>query len=118
MRPAFRVALSLLAAAGGGACEKEPEPFVCNVKAPTECSQPDIAWADVAPIFENRCSSCHTGKSGDPWPLDTYEHVTDWYDVVRDELITCEMPPHDAPEQLSPKEREDILVWLRCGFPE
>jgi hypothetical protein len=96
----------------------EPEPIPCEVTAPTECSDPALRWAHVAPIFENRCASCHDGQPYNPWPLDSYGHVADWYDVVRDMLIDCSMPPADSVEKLPPEERDTILVWIRCGFPE
>ena len=40
------------------------------------------------------------------------------YDVIRDELLTCSMPPADSNDALPPEERDTILVWIRCGFPE
>jgi uncharacterized membrane protein len=96
----------------------EPDPFVCTVQAPTACTAPELAWVDVAPIFDTRCKECHTGASRDPWPLDTYAHVADWWDVVRDELVSCTMPPSNAEDPMLPEERDTILMWIRCGFPE
>jgi len=96
----------------------EPEPTPCVVTAPTECPEPAPRWANVAPIFESRCASCHDGQPFNPWPLDSYEHVADWHDVVRDMLLNCTMPPVDSDEKLPPDERDTVLVWIRCGFPE
>ena len=115
----YRTGSSLLAAAlVACAVTPEAEPTPCVVIAPTECTAPELRWADVAPIFERRCSSCHDGQPGSPWPLDNYGHVADWWDVVRDELLKCSMPPADAEEPIPAGERDTLLVWLRCGFPE
>lgn len=110
----------LLAAAivACGPTTPEEEPTPCLVEAPTACTAPELRWADVAPIFENRCQSCHDGKPSSPWPLDTYAHVADWYDVLRDELLHCNMPPREAVEELPLEERDKLLMWIRCGFPE
>jgi len=91
---------------------------VCAPTAPTECPEPAPHYPDVAPIFERRCASCHTGVKDAPWPLDNYDHVADWAMVVRDELMECLMPPADSGVAMTPEERQAILVWVRCGHPE
>ncbi len=91
---------------------------VCSPVAPTECADPAPHYSDVSPIFEQRCASCHTGVAGGPWPLDTYEHVADWASFVRDELLRCSMPLSDSGVPMTPEERDQILLWLRCGNPK
>jgi len=91
---------------------------VCNVIAPAECTEPALRYANVAPVFATRCASCHTDAAGAPWPLDEYQPIADWADVVRDELIRCSMPPTDSGVSLPTAERDAILAWLRCGYPE
>jgi hypothetical protein len=91
---------------------------VCAPIAPTECPDPAPSYGDVAPIFERRCASCHSGVKDGPWPLDTYEHVADWASFVRDELLRCSMPPPNSGVTLPPEERDQILAWVRCGYPE
>jgi hypothetical protein len=95
-----------------GAAPSEP----CEVRAPTECSQPDLTYADVQPILERRCVSCHDG-SADFWPLTEYGHVADWFIEVRAAMLTCSMPPPDAGLAMPASERETILQWIRCGHP-
>ena len=91
----------------------------CSVIAPTECSADAPAdYQAVAPIFAQRCATCHGRVKGGPWPLGTYEDVADWADVVRDELISCAMPPPDSGLGMTNAERLQILSWLRCGYPE
>jgi hypothetical protein len=68
-------------------------------------------------IIERRCLGCHSGVPEGPWPLTTYEHVADWQDVVRTDLLDCSMPPPDAGVPITIDERIAILTWIRCGFP-
>ncbi len=90
----------------------------CNAVPVTECPAPAPRYADVAPIIAERCVACHDGKmKPGPWPLIDYNHVADWADVVRADLLTCAMPPPDAPP-MPDGERQLLLTWLRCGAPE
>lgn len=90
----------------------------CSVTAPTSCTQESLRYEDVAPIFQQRCASCHGATKGGPWPLNTYSNVADWADTVRDELVTCAMPPPDMGTGLTNAERLKILDWLRCDYPQ
>jgi len=49
--------------------------------------------------------------------LTSYEDVADWWDSIRDELISCAMPPSESGVMLANDERQRILMWIRCGFP-
>ncbi len=88
----------------------------CAVDAPTSCPPAPPRFGDVEPIIQARCINCHYGAIGGPWPLIGYEHVADWQDTIRDQLLNCSMPPADA-GALTDDERNAILVWLRCGLP-
>jgi len=114
----FALAFLLAASACGGGEPKPVQQAVCDVVPPTECPDPAPNYADVAPIFQQRCASCHFDAPGAPWPLDTYSHVADWAVVVRDELVRCAMPPADSGITLPVSERDRILNWVRCGYPE
>ena len=75
-------------------CTKDEPPPPCTVTAPTECPDPAPRYADVAPIIGKYCASpCHYGAPAGPWPLTDYDHVADWQDIVRDQVLTCAMPP-------------------------
>ena len=117
---------SLLVLLLGGACSSSTLPggssndggaLVCTVQAPTVCPDPAPHWADVAPIFQNRCVECHNGMVGGPWPLMQYQHVADWQDLVRAHVLSCTMPPPDAGVPMTDEERTAILTWILCGFP-
>ena len=94
--------------AGEDFCRPLPEAN-CNGIVPT--------FTDLQPIFMHRCQTCHNG-SGTEWPLVTYQHVADWQDQVRTEIVTCAMPPLDGGQVITYAEREAIFTWVRCGRPK
>jgi hypothetical protein len=91
---------------------------VCNVQAPTACPEPAPRYADVAPVFTQRCVVCHSPMWTGPWPLDEYGHLADWQSDIRSHLLDCTMPPPDAGIPLPEEESLLILTWLRCGLPQ
>ncbi|HVY38604.1 MAG TPA: hypothetical protein VHM31_11735 [Polyangia bacterium] len=98
---------------GGG------KPLICSVTAPTSCPDPAPRYADVAPIISQRCAMpCHSGVPNGPWPLTDYEHVADWADTVRADLLDCSMPPADGGVPITADDRTAVLTWIRCGAPE
>ena len=100
----------LLVVASFGCTKDEPLP-PCTVTAPTECPDP-------APIIGKFCASpCHYGAPAGPWPLTDYDHVADWQDVVRDQVLTCVMPPPEERSDITDGDRLAILTWIRCGAP-
>ena len=113
---AFCVASAALGCADSGVDAAPVE--ACSVTAPSKCSEPELRYATVAPIFEKHCSVCHLGVGDGPWPLDRYQDIADWADIVRDELVRCSMPPPGPTSALSNRDRLTILNWLRCGLPE
>lgn len=90
----------------------------CRVTAPTSCNEPELMYADIEPLIEKHCVNCHYGERGGPWPLLTYQHVADWYDIIRGSLLNCTMPPPEDGLTMPIEERMKILEWLRCGYPE
>lgn len=93
-------------------------PETCDVMAPTACPDPPPRYADVQPIFQERCIGCHSGMPDGPWPLTSYAHVASWFGEIRGVMLTCAMPPADAGISMPTEEREEILTWIRCGFPQ
>jgi len=85
------------------------------VTAPSECPSPAVTYADVAPIFDSACATCHTGKGQDPWSLSDYNSVADWQELVRAEVLNCTMPPKDSGVHVSNEDRRKLLAWVRCG---
>jgi len=117
LRPALAVVLLSLSACGEGDEPRLPPTDECRATRVNECPDPAPSYADVAPIFRDVCRDCHALPGG-PWPLSSYSAIADWKDVVRDELLTCAMPPADGGVTLRDDDRQLILAWIRCGVPE
>lgn len=72
---------------------------------------------DVAPVFANRCGSCHAPTGQEPThPFQTYAQVFSQRATILAQLHACKMPPAEA-AQPSAAERAAILTWLVCGAP-
>src|SRR5580698_9153679 len=48
---------------------------------------------DVAPIFQEKCQSCHRPGYIAPMSLVTYEESRPWAKAIRERVITQQMPP-------------------------
>ena len=84
---------------------------------------------DVAPIFQNKCESCHRPDSIAPFSLQTYEEARPWARSIRERVATRNMPPwHIDPSvgiqhykndrSLSQKEIDTIVKWAGNGAPK
>jgi hypothetical protein len=94
-----------------------PIPEGCPLTPPTSCPTPEPHYADVEPIFEERCFACHDG-TGEQWGLTSYEHVADWFSEIRAAMIACTMPPLDSGLTIPTSERLLIVQWIRCNYPK
>jgi uncharacterized membrane protein len=94
-------------------------PSACDVVLPTECSDAGAAldYSHVKPALDTHCANCHYGALGGPWPLKTYNDVVDWAQIVRDSIANCTMPPEDGGTNMTKAEKQQLLDWLRCGYP-
>lgn len=91
--------------------------IVCDVIPPRPCPDRPLRYTtNIEPIIKTQCVSCHDGR-GEQWPLTDYEDVTDWYDQVAAMVANCTMPPPDSGVQIPTADREQILTWIRCGYP-
>ena len=88
-----------------------------------------LTWrADIAPLFDRQCVSCHApGNATNTVPLATYEQVRPWIAAIREEVLERRMPvPRGRPgidrgvddHPLSPMERDLIVGWIDGGAPE
>jgi hypothetical protein len=91
----------------------------CDTVAPRACNYPDLTYtADIKPLIGDICLACHKGEPDGPWTLNGYEHVANWHDLIRSVMLNCEMPPPEEEIPMTTEERQLILEWLRCGYPE
>ncbi|APR81745.1 Hypothetical protein A7982_07094 [Minicystis rosea] len=103
---------------GGSGTGGGPVTPPCDVTAPTSCPDPAPTYADVMPILTLKCQPCHSGVPNGPWPLTDYDHVADWQNEIRTELLACSMPPLDGGVTITDEERMLLLTWVRCGVPK
>lgn len=80
-------------------------------------------YADVEPIFQERCVACHMGEGQSElcpecWALTDYSHIASWSQEIKTAMLACEMPPPESGMTMSNAERMKILEWIRCGSPE
>ncbi len=84
---------------------------------------------DVAPIFQNKCESCHRPDSIAPMSLITYEEARPWARSIRERVASRNMPPwHIDPtvgiqhykndRSLSQNEIDTIVKWASNGAPK
>ena len=91
----------------------------CPDDLPESCPSPAPGWAaDIAPVIEARCASCHVkGGVAASKPLTDHAQVFSRKGAVLNQVYACKMPPEGA-EPLSPAERLALEAWLVCGAPD
>lgn len=97
--------------------ESKQDAGSCNFTPVTVCPSPAPTYADVSPVFDAHCNICHTGQDNGPWPLNDYESVYDWSELIRSDLLDCTMPQADAGTNFTDDDRRLLLTWIRCGMP-
>jgi hypothetical protein len=110
-----------------------------NQEAPTlhevqgngcELNLPPVAIADyateIAPMFQQKCVTCHSPGNVAPWAMTNYAIVKDYAGSIREEVLARRMPPwHADPEygvftndrSLSIEQEKKLLAWIDAGSP-
>src|SRR5215510_10131422 len=84
---------------------------------------------DVAPIFQNKCESCHRPDNMAPMSLRTYEEVRPWVRSIAQRVSTHQMPPWHIDKtvgiqkfkndrSLSDEQVDTITAWIAAGAPK
>jgi hypothetical protein len=84
---------------------------------------------DVAPIFQNKCESCHRPDSIAPMSLQTYQDARPWARSIRDRVASRNMPPwmidpnvgiqhYKNDRSLTQKQIDTIVAWASNGAPK
>jgi mono/diheme cytochrome c family protein len=84
------------------------------------------SYAQVAPILQSRCASCHNPQGGAPFSLLTYEDAKQWSGQILEVTQSRYMPPWlPAPgkgdfvgeRRLSDAELATLRAWVGAGTP-
>lgn len=82
---------------------------------------------DIAPILNRNCVACHRQGNIAPMSLRTFEEVRPWSQLIREKVVSRQMPPwHAAPagiefsneRRLSEEEIKKIAAWVDQGASE
>jgi mono/diheme cytochrome c family protein len=86
----------------------------------------DASYAQVAPILQARCASCHNPQGGAPFSLLTFEDAKQWSGQILEVTQSRYMPPWlPAPgkgdfvgeRRLTDAELATIRAWVGAGTP-
>ncbi|MEQ1909969.1 MAG: hypothetical protein ABMA15_14160 [Vicinamibacterales bacterium] len=83
---------------------------------------------NIAPIFQEKCTSCHHAGTVAPMSLTTYEEVRPWARSIRARVASREMPPWHLDKtvgikhykndlSLSDEQIATVLKWADAGAP-
>src|SRR5262252_8359186 len=84
---------------------------------------------DIAPIFQEKCESCHRPGSIAPMSLVTYQEARPWARSIASRVQTRQMPPWHLDKtigiqkfkndrSLSDEQIDTILRWVAAGSPQ
>src|SRR5262245_2624810 len=83
--------------------------------------------ADVEPILQRRCQTCHRPGDIAPMSLMTYAEVRPWAKAIRSAVVQKKMPPWFADPahgvyrndpSLSKPELDTLIEWVDAGAPQ
>src|SRR5271155_2905421 len=94
----------------------------------TSSTKPVTFAKDVAPIFQEKCETCHRPNTSAPMSLRTYAEARPWAKDIRQRVITHNMPPwhldktvgiqHFANDRsLSEEQIATVVRWADAGAP-
>src|SRR5499427_6642197 len=83
---------------------------------------------DIAPIFQEKCESCHRPGSIAPMSLVTYQEARPWAQSIASRVKTRRMPPWHLDKtigiqkfkndrSLSDEQIDTITAWIAAGAP-
>ncbi len=84
--------------------------------------------ADVVPILEERCVSCHRDGGVAPWSMNSHQMVSGWSEMMRETLLTLRMPPGQIDNlyidkfvdihAITDDEKRILISWIDDGAPK
>lgn len=129
--PALAVAVVVVAGLSGCGDKskrklQDPAAFSA-IPAPATVTRAVTWHADVRPLVEARCATCHYDDGPGPYPLQSYDDVKSHAAVVRDAIVGRRMPPflgisscneYENDYSLTDEQRGVITAWIDQGMPE
>src|SRR5262245_46700021 len=94
-----------------------------------EKNTPPTFTKDIAPIFQEKCESCHRTDSIAPMSLVTYEETRPYARAIKDRVVSRQMPPWHIDKtigiqkfkndrSLSDEQIDTIVRWVDGGMPK
>ncbi|MEC9191968.1 MAG: hypothetical protein VYC52_05420 [Pseudomonadota bacterium] len=87
---------------------------------------PPVYEADIAPIIEENCASCHRESGIAPFAMDSYSMIRGWSPMIREVVMTKRMPPGQIDPHigsfendmlLADSEQQTLMHWIEAGAP-
>ena len=87
---------------------------------------PPVYEADIAPIIEENCASCHRESGIAPFAMDSYSMIRGWSPMIREVVMTKRMPPGQIDPHigsfendmlLADSEQQTLVHWIEAGAP-
>ena len=95
--------------------------------------KPESAWgsisdsdAEIAPLLQAKCVRCHSPGNIAPWAMTNYDLVQSYAALIKEKVLTGEMPPWHADPfystfandfSLTPTEAALLVQWINDGAP-
>ena len=100
-----------------------------SAAAAADAPTPATFTKDIAPIFQEKCESCHRLNSIAPMSLVTYQEVRPWAQSIASRVRARQMPPWHLDKtigiqkfkndrSLSDEQIDTILRWVAAGAPQ
>lgn len=94
----------------------------------TSVAGPVTFTKDIAPIFQEKCESCHRKDSMAPMSLVTYQEVRPWAKSIKERVASRQMPPWHLDKTVGIQEFQNdrslnnaqiltIVRWVDAGSP-
>ena len=82
--------------------------------------------ADIAPLLQQNCVRCHSPGNIAPWAMTNYDIVQAYAPLIKEAVLTGEMPPWHADPfyqtfandvSLKPEQAAALVQWINEGAP-
>jgi mono/diheme cytochrome c family protein len=98
-----------------------------HASGPKSSSKAVTFSKEIAPIFFDKCASCHRSGEAAPFSVLSYKEVRPWAKSIKERVVTREMPPwHADPHvgkwsndpSLTKAQIDAVVAWVEGGAKE